>query len=85
MIGSLLYLTASRPNIMFSVCKCAGFQAAPKESHTTEMGLWYPHSSHFDLIGYSDPDFIGDKNDRKSTSGICQILGQYLISWHSKK
>ncbi|KAH0755142.1 hypothetical protein KY290_025412 [Solanum tuberosum] len=70
MVGSLLYLTASRPDIMFSVCKCARFQAAPKESHltavkriiryligTTELGLWCPHYSRFDLIGYSDADF----------------------------
>ena len=98
MIGSLLYLTASRPDIMFSVCKCARFQSAPKESHltavkriiryligTSDMGLWYPHSSNFDLLGYSDADFAGDKNDRKSTSGTCQLLGQSLISWHSKK
>jgi len=73
---------------MFSVCKCARFQAAAKESHlsavkriicylikTTEMGLWYPHSPHFELIGYSDADFQGNKNDRKSTTGTCQILG----------
>ncbi|XP_049397212.1 uncharacterized protein LOC125861336 [Solanum stenotomum] len=98
MVGSLLYLTASRPDIMFSVCKCARFQATPKESYltavkriicyligTTELGLWYPYSSHFNLIGYSNADFTGDKNDRKNTSGTCQIMGQSLISWHSKK
>ncbi|XP_059310199.1 secreted RxLR effector protein 161-like [Lycium ferocissimum] len=98
MIGSLLYLTASRPNIMFSVCKCARFQSTPKESHLTaikrifpyligtqDFGLWYPHSTNFDLIGYSDADFAGDKTDRKSTSGTCQILGESIISWHSKK
>ncbi|XP_049369397.1 secreted RxLR effector protein 161-like [Solanum verrucosum] len=97
MIGSLLYLTASRPDIMFSVCKCARFQSAPKESHltivkriiryligTSNMGLWYPFSENFDLIGYSDADFAGDKNDRKSTSGTCNFLGKSLISWHSK-
>jgi len=49
------------------------------------MGLWYPFYESFDLIGYSDGDFIGDKNDRKSTSGTCQFLGKSLISWHSKK
>ncbi|KAF3646063.1 SKU5 similar 13 [Capsicum annuum] len=97
-IGSLIYLTTSRPDIMFSVCKCARFQSTPKESHlasvkriiryligTQDTGLWYHCSSHFYLIGYSDTDFIGDKSDRKSTCGTCQILGDVLISWHNKK
>ncbi|PHU11632.1 hypothetical protein BC332_18562 [Capsicum chinense] len=97
-IGSLIYLTASRPDIMFNVCKCARFQSTPKESHlasvkriiryligTQDTGLWYPCSSHFYLIGYSETDFIGDKSDRKSTCGTCQILGDVLISWHNKK
>jgi hypothetical protein len=66
MIGSLLYLTASRPDIMFSVCMCARFQANPKESHlsslkrilrylkyTPSIGLWYPHGACFELLGYS--------------------------------
>ncbi|KAI4312619.1 hypothetical protein MLD38_037423 [Melastoma candidum] len=98
MIGSLLYLTASRPDILFSVCLCARYQSAPKESHlthvkrifrylsgTTNLGLWYSKRSLFDLIGYSDADFAGCKIDRKSTSGTCQLLGDMLISWHSKK
>ncbi|XP_059279508.1 secreted RxLR effector protein 161-like [Lycium ferocissimum] len=98
MIGSLLYLTASRPDIMFSVCKCARFQSAPKESHLTavkriikyligtqEIGLWYPNSDNFDLIGFSDAYFASDKTDRKSTSDTCQISGDLLISWQSKK
>jgi len=98
MIGSLLYLTASRPDIMFSVCKCARFQSAPKESHlstikriiryligTSELGLWYDHSNNFSLRGFSDADFAGDKIDKKSTSGTCQLLGNALVSWHSKK
>ena len=98
MIGSLLYLTASRPDIMFSVCLCARFQANPKESHLTavkrilrylkgtkDLGLWYPKNGSFDLVGYSDADFAGYKVDRKSTSGCCQFLGSSLISWHSKK
>ena len=97
MIGSLLYLTASRPDIMFSVCMCARFQADPKESHlvavkrifrylngTKELGLWYPKQKDFTLIGYSDADFAGYKVDRKSTSGCCQFLGASLIGWHSK-
>ncbi|XP_060200433.1 uncharacterized protein LOC132628684 [Lycium barbarum] len=98
MIGSLFYLTASRPDIIFSVCRCARFQAAPKESHltavkriirylhgTTNYGLWYPNTNDFTLEGFSDADFAGDKDDRKSTSGTCQLLGKSLISWNSKK
>ncbi|GKV17211.1 hypothetical protein SLEP1_g27745 [Rubroshorea leprosula] len=98
MIGSLLYLTASRPNIMFSVCLCARFQSCPKESHftalkiifkyligTQNLGLWYPKGMNFDLIGFLDADFAGSKIDRKSTSGTCQILGGALVSWFSKK
>nr|XP_016450049.1 PREDICTED: uncharacterized mitochondrial protein AtMg00810-like [Nicotiana tabacum] len=98
MIGSLLYLTASRPDIMFSVCKCARYQSAPKESHltvvkriiiyiirTSELGLWYAHSKNFVLKGFSYADFAGDKIDRISTSGKCQLLGNALVSWHRKK
>jgi hypothetical protein len=80
MIGSLLYLCASRPDIMLSICMCAWFQANPKEVHlmivkrimrylfyTPKFGLWYPKGSTFDLIGYSDTDCAGCKIDRKST------------------
>jgi hypothetical protein len=93
MIGSLLYLTASRPDIMFSVCLCARFQSCPKESHliavkrifryllgTIDLELWYPKSNSFDLISYTDADFAGCKIDRKSTSGTCHFLGHSLIS-----
>jgi hypothetical protein len=98
MIGSLLYLCASRPDIMLSVCMCARFQSDPKESHLTavkrilrylaytpKFGLWYPRGSTFDLIGYSDADWAGCKINRKSTSGTCQFLGRSLVSWASKK
>ena len=98
LIGSLRYLTARRPNIMFVVCLCARFQSCPKESHlkatkrilkylkgTTSMGLWYPSHSPIHLLGYSDSDFAGYKLDMKSTSGTCHLLGSSLISWHSKK
>jgi hypothetical protein len=98
MIGSLLYLCASRPDIMLSVCMCARFQADPKEVHlramkrimrylvyTPKFGLWYPKGSTFDLIGYSDADCAGRKIDRKSTSGTCQFLGRSLVSWALKK
>jgi hypothetical protein len=98
MIGSLLYLTASRPDIMFIVCMCARFQANPKKSHlravkiilryfkhTPIVGLWYPKGATFDLIGYSDLDYAGCKIDRKSTSRGCHLLGRSLVSWTSKK
>jgi hypothetical protein len=98
MIGSLLYLCAPRPYIMFLVCMCARFQANPKEIHlravkrivrylvyTPKFGLWYPKGSIFDLIEYSDADYAGCKIDRKSTLGTCQFLGRSLVSWASKK
>jgi hypothetical protein len=98
MIGSLLYLCASRPDIMLFVCMCARFQANPKEVHlravkrimrylvyTPKFGLWYPKGSTFDLIGYSDVDYAGCKIDRKSTLGTCQFLERSLVFWASKK
>ena len=97
LIGSLLYLTTSRPNIQFEVCLCARFQAYPKESHfkaakrilkylkgTTNVGLWYPCDSNITLSGFSDSDYAGCKLDRKSTSGTCHLLRSSLISWNSK-
>nr|XP_043625487.1 uncharacterized mitochondrial protein AtMg00810-like [Erigeron canadensis] len=98
MIGSLMYLTASRPDIMFSTCLCAHHQASPRESHllavkrifkylkgTPTLGLWYPRDSNFDLVGYSDSDYAGCMLDCKSTSGGYQLLGARLTSWSSKK
>jgi hypothetical protein len=98
MIGYLLYLCASRPDIMLSVSMCARFQANPREVHlrvvkrimrylvyTPKFGFWYPKGSTFDLIGYSDADYVGCKIDRKSTLGTCQFLGRSLVSWASKK
>ncbi|XP_050890194.1 secreted RxLR effector protein 161-like [Lathyrus oleraceus] len=98
MIGSLLYLTASRPDIMFSVCLCARFQASPKESHisavrrimkylkgTSDVGLWCPKGSICSLVGFYDADYTGCKTDRKSTSGTCHIFGNALVSWSCKK
>jgi hypothetical protein len=98
MIGSLLYLTASRPDIMFAVCLCARFQANPKVSHlnavkrifrylkgTINLGLWYGRDSSLSLLGYTDADFAGSKVDRKSTSGTCQFFGGNLVSWSSRK
>nr|GEX16190.1 hypothetical protein [Tanacetum cinerariifolium] len=88
MIGSLMYLTASRHDIQFFTCLCARYQANPKESHlvavkrifkylkgTPNHGLWYPKGSGFDLKAYSNSDYAGCNLDRKSTSGCCQILG----------
>jgi hypothetical protein len=98
MIGSLLYLCASRPDIMLSVCMCARFQSDPRECHLVTVkrilrylvatfcfGIWYPKGSTFDLIGYSNSDYAGCKVDRKSTSRTCQFLGRSLVSWSSKK
>jgi hypothetical protein len=98
MIGSLLYLCASRPHIMLSLCMCARFQAALKDCHlravkrimrylvlTPNLGIWYPKGSHFELLGYSDAYYARCKVDRKSTSGTCQFLGRSLVSWSSKK
>ncbi|GJS49589.1 putative ribonuclease H-like domain-containing protein [Tanacetum coccineum] len=95
MIGSLMYLTASRPDIMFAVCACARFQVTPKTSHLLaifrylkgqpKMSLWYPTNSPFDLVAYSDSDYIRASLDRKSTTEGCQFLGCRLISWQCKK
>nr|GEY90287.1 hypothetical protein [Tanacetum cinerariifolium] len=98
MIGSLMYLTSSRPDIMFVVCACARFQVTPKASHLhavkkivrylkgkPHLGLWYLKDSPFDLVAYSDSDYAGASLDRKSTSRGCQFLGCRLISWQCKK
>jgi len=98
LIGSLLYLTASRPDIMFVVCLCATYQFDPKESHynaakrilkylqgTKDVELWYPNNVSLNLTGFSDSDFAGCKVDRKSTSGTCHMPGSSLIFWHCKK
>ncbi|GJU27605.1 putative reverse transcriptase domain-containing protein [Tanacetum coccineum] len=98
MIGSLMYLTASRPDIMFAVCACARFQVSPKTSHLLavkrifrylkgkpSLGLWYPKDSPLELVAYTDSDYAGATQDRKSTTGGCQFLGNRLISWQCKK
>ncbi|KAK2401717.1 putative mitochondrial protein [Trifolium repens] len=98
MIGSLLYLTASRPDILYSVCLCARFQSDPREPHltavkrifrylkgTTNLGLLYKKSLDSKLVGFCDADYAGDKIERKSTSGNCQFIGENLISWASKR
>ena len=98
MIGSLMYLTASRPDIQFVVCLLARFQAKPTELHLKEvkrifrylrrtilMGLWYSKDSGFQLTAFSDADHAGDQVTAKSTSGGAQFLGEKLVSWSSKK
>ncbi|GJV46171.1 putative ribonuclease H-like domain-containing protein [Tanacetum coccineum] len=98
MIGSLMYLTTSRPDIIFVVCACGRFQVTPKVSHLHDvkrifrylkgqpkLGLWYRKDSPFDLEAYSDNDYAGASLDRKSTIGGCQFLGSRLISWQCRK
>ncbi|GKA46958.1 hypothetical protein Tco_0739841 [Tanacetum coccineum] len=91
MIGSLMYLTASRPDIMFAVCACARFQVTHVKrifrylKGQPKLGLWYPRDSPFDLEVFSDSDYDGASLDRKSTTGGCQFLDKRLISWQCKK
>ncbi|GJW94584.1 putative ribonuclease H-like domain-containing protein, partial [Tanacetum coccineum] len=98
MIGSLMYLTASRPDIMFVVCACARHQVHPKASHLNaakmifrylkhqpKLGLWYPRDSPFELEAFSDSDYGGASLNKKSTTGGCQFLSRRLISWQCKK
>ncbi|GKE05372.1 hypothetical protein Tco_1397390, partial [Tanacetum coccineum] len=98
MIGSLMCLTSSRPDIMFAVCACARFQVNPKVSHLhvvkrifrylkgqPKLGLWYPKDLPFHLVAYTDSNYAGASLDRKSTTGGCQFLGCRLILWQCKK
>ncbi|GKB61086.1 putative ribonuclease H-like domain-containing protein [Tanacetum coccineum] len=99
MIGSLMYLIASRPDIMFAVCACARFQAYLKVSPSScimkrifrylkgqpKLGLWYPRDSPFDLEAFYNSDYARASLDRKSIIGGCQLLSKRLISWQCKK
>nr|GEZ08355.1 uncharacterized mitochondrial protein AtMg00810-like [Tanacetum cinerariifolium] len=98
MIGSLLYLTASRSDIMFSVCLCARFQENSKTAHleavkrifryirgTSHLRLWYPKKTGIETVVYADTDHADDYADRKSTSGICTFMVCCLTSWFAKK
>ncbi|GJY41311.1 retrovirus-related pol polyprotein from transposon TNT 1-94 [Tanacetum coccineum] len=98
MIGALMYLTSSRPDIVHATCLCARYQAKPTEKHLKEVkrifrylrgtvntGLWYTKDSGFELTGFSDADYAGCKDTFKSTSGGAQFLGEKLVSWSSKK
>ncbi|CAM8895551.1 unnamed protein product [Rhodiola kirilowii] len=98
MIGSLLYLTASRPDTAYAVGVCARYQADPNASHllqvkriikyvygTVNYGILYTKDTNPHLVGYCDADWAGNAEDRKSTSGDCFFLGNNLVSWFSKK
>ncbi|GKC77580.1 hypothetical protein Tco_1128354 [Tanacetum coccineum] len=99
MVGALMYLTASRPDIVHAICYCARYQARPTEKHlkevkrifqylknTINMGIWYPKYTGFELTAFSDSDHASSLNSRKSTSGGIKFLGgDKLVSWLSKK
>ena len=98
MIGSLLYATATRPDIMHAVCQVGRFQASPKTSHllaikrifrylkgTVEYGLWYPTGNQLDLYAFTDVDWASCVDDKKSTSVATFFLGGCVVSLTSKK
>ena len=92
MIGSLFYLTASKPDISYNVRVCARYQANPKESHITtlkriikyvktivDFGVWYNKDTNDVLARYTDADWAGNVDDRKSTLGGCFYVGNNLV------
>ncbi|GJR57009.1 retrovirus-related pol polyprotein from transposon TNT 1-94 [Tanacetum coccineum] len=98
MLESIMYLTASRPDLVFVVCMCARYQTKPTEKHLTtvkrvfrylkgtiNMGLWYPKDTEFDLTAFAYADHAGCQDSRKRTLGSAQFLGEKLVSWSSKK
>ncbi|GJW00973.1 retrovirus-related pol polyprotein from transposon TNT 1-94 [Tanacetum coccineum] len=99
MIGALMYLTSSRPDIVHATCLCARYQAKPTEKHLKEVkrifrylrgtvntGLWYSKDSGFELTGFSDADYAGCKDTFKSTSGGAQFLGERVgLCWSTKE
>jgi hypothetical protein len=98
LVGSLLYLTTTRPDIMYAASLVSRFMESPKDSHwkmekqilryvagTINFGLWYTKSDSNQLFGYTDSDFVGSLDDRKNTSGYVFQLGTNLISWASQK
>ncbi|GKE15604.1 hypothetical protein Tco_1423181 [Tanacetum coccineum] len=98
MIGTLMYITANRLDLVFVVCMYARYQAMPTEKHlhalkrifrylrgTINMGLWYPKDSCIALTAFADADHAGCQDTRKSTSRGMQLLGDRLVSWSSKK
>ncbi|GJS39091.1 retrovirus-related pol polyprotein from transposon TNT 1-94 [Tanacetum coccineum] len=98
MVSSLMYLTASRLDLVFAVCMCARYQASPTKKHlealkrvfrylrgTINWGLWYPKDTAMALTAYADADHAGCQDTQRSTSGSAQFLGDKLVSWSSKK
>ncbi|GKE15104.1 hypothetical protein Tco_1422681 [Tanacetum coccineum] len=98
MIGSLMYLTSSRPDLIYAICLCAQYQAKPTKKHlntvkrifqylkgTINMGLWYSKDTYMYLTAYANTDHAGCQDTRCSTSGSAQFLGDKLVSWSSKK
>jgi hypothetical protein len=98
LVGCLVYLTTTRPHIMFAARFVSRFMESPKDSHwkfgkrilryvagTINYGLWYTTSKYYSLAGYTDGDFAGSIDDRKNTSSYVFHLGSNLISWESKK
>nr|GEV83644.1 hypothetical protein [Tanacetum cinerariifolium] len=98
MVGTLMYLTASRPDLTFVVCMCARYQAKPTKKHlhavkrifkylrgTINRGLWYPKDSSITLTAYVDADHVGCQDTRRSTSGSMQLLGERIVRWSSKR
>ncbi|GJX21477.1 retrovirus-related pol polyprotein from transposon TNT 1-94 [Tanacetum coccineum] len=98
MIGTLLYLTTSRPDLQFATCMCALYQAWPTEKHlhavrrifwylrgTVNQGLWYPKDSSIAQTAFADADHAGCQDTSRSTSGSMHFLGDRLVSWSSKR
>ncbi|GJW14197.1 hypothetical protein Tco_0018330 [Tanacetum coccineum] len=98
MVGSLMYLTASRPDLVFTVCMCAKYQASPTKKHlealkrgfrylrgTINWGLWCPKDTAMALTAYANADHTGCQDTRRSTSRSAQFLGDKLVSWLLKK
>ncbi|KAL0537452.1 hypothetical protein IC582_026430 [Cucumis melo] len=98
MVGSLMYLTATRPDIMYAVSSISRFMKSPTKFHllaakrilryikgTSDLGMLYQRRRKLNLVGFSDSDYAGDLNDRKSISGYVFMLGSEAISWSSKK
>nr|GEX69563.1 hypothetical protein [Tanacetum cinerariifolium] len=94
MIGSLMYLTASRPDLVFAVCMCARYQASPTKKHlealkrvfrylrgTINWSLWYPKDTAMALTAYAYANHAGCQDTRRSTSGSAHFLGDKLILW----
>jgi hypothetical protein len=98
MVGCLMYLTATRPDLMFAVCLISRYMAKPTKLHllaakrilrylrgTTELGIFYKKGGREGLIGYTDSDYAGDLEDRKSTSGYAFMMGSGAVAWSSRK